>query len=415
MSIQDLIAQLRGSTASGVAAAVVVALVALVVFGAVAAVLRVLRANSPAGHLEALLSQRVARRRPSRWLVRLVPVASVLALLVLFGGSMGLPAACSQCHRDDREATALASSAHKGVACMACHGLRGAAGPARQLVTYARWLTVYSVTQRDPAPAGAFVDANACLACHSGIAKTVVSHGIRVRHSDFAAGVVRGPGPGVACGQCHNSTAHGTSMTRPTVPTMGGCVLCHDGTKAPAACPTCHVQDLGLAYTPTKHLPKVLITPQAESSSCYQCHAEKPCLTCHGVTMPHPPGWVRAPGVASGPNLHARPGFANRDVCWRCHYSGKQVFVPSAASCSGASGSCHGLLGSMHGGKAWIAEHGLEATGRKTGTNAACYDCHATDFCSMCHTDSFAKLYNPKVGPDHYKRDIPPSPQDLRY
>jgi hypothetical protein len=51
-----------------------------------------------------------------------------------------------------------------------------------------------------------------------------------------------------------------------------------------------------------------------------------------------------------------------------------------------------------------VREHGLQATGQKTGTLADCGPCHgpAKDFCVFCHEASIVERYAPRVGPDNY-------------
>jgi len=122
--------------------------------------------------------------------------------------------------------------------------------------------------------------------------------------------------------------------------------------------------------------------------------------------MPHPQGWAEAdPTALPVESRHQREGFANRDACFRCHYDGDDIFVGSEKSCS-----CHGLLGTMHGGKAWIREHSLQATGQKTGQFADCRLCHGGNWCAYCHPPAYNELLNPRLGPDEYTRDVPLPP-----
>jgi hypothetical protein len=129
--------------------------------------------------------------------------------------------------------------------------------------------------------------------------------------------------------------------------------------------------------------------------------------------MPHPEGWSSEDGRWGRSGVfHAREGFADRELCWRCHFSNDRPFERPASRAGFLSTSdgctCHGAFGPMHGGEAWIAEHGLQATGRKTGELAECYMCHdGRYFCDMCHEPSMKERYNPRNGPDNYRRDEP--------
>jgi len=46
---------------------------------------------------------------------------------------------------------------------------------------------------------------------------------------------------GLQCKDCHFNVVH-TSEGGTPVPPMGVCAMCHDGTKAPNECSTCHRQ-----------------------------------------------------------------------------------------------------------------------------------------------------------------------------
>jgi hypothetical protein len=398
MRLQEALSRARDAFLGGGQgqALLVVAVVLLLVAVVVSAVAYIGYLMSPRGRLQSLLQQRSTSKRRANWVLRLgVPL---LLLLAVAGGDwyIGRPATCARCHTDGKQATALAQSPHKGVECGDCHTPAGATGTLRAGVAYARWVWVYGTTKKVPEPKGGSVDPGACMRCHADIADVVkVRNGIRVRHKDFV-------GAGARCGDCHNSTAHPDAVASPSAPRMSACIACHDGVNARAECPTCHVADVA-GPTPGRGFTK--LTTSGAFDSCYSCHEEKPCLRCHGVSMPHPPGWgPDADGHGAG---HARDGFARREVCWRCHFAKGKPFVASNESCP-----CHGLRGAMHGGEPWIKEHGLEATGRKTGSNARCFDCHSDTLCDLCHDPSFRASYRPIPGNDNYTRDIPPSKYD---
>lgn len=384
MRPQELFAVLRDRVASSGGQGLLVGFAVLLIVGTIVAIaLYVFYSRSPRARVAAMLRESASSvdAQASRWAIRLLVPAILIGALFAADAYFSRPSTCASCHREGGYQKALKASPHSSVACMECHAPSGPGSFVRRQATYSRWVAVYGVTKKAPEPRPGSVDSGSCLECHGNVSSgTVVSNGIRVRHSDILDA-------GGECGDCHNTTAHPGAVKRPSEPSMDQCLPCHDGTKASAECSSCHVKDV--AFTPaTKrgYAPRKL----ADSwDSCYRCHEEKPCLKCHGVTMPHPPGWGPDTRTFKGAG-HAREGFVNREVCWRCHYAKGKPFQPAEEACR-----CHGLLGDFHNGKAWIKEHGLEATGQRGGANARCFDCHGQDFCDLCHDASYRKRYNP--------------------
>jgi nitrate/TMAO reductase-like tetraheme cytochrome c subunit len=381
MSAADIISLVRDRLLSGGSLGIIVAAVgaaALVVL----AVLLVTLTRSSARDLEDLLEER-AQEKPAApvWTMWLAIVVLLGAALVGGNTYLSRSEACLNCHEKQRYAGALDESVHKGVACIKCHAVRGPMGFARQNLDYARWIVVYGTQKRVPQPAAAPIDQRACTACHPDVPrKTLTANGIRVRHSDILEA-------GFACIDCHSGSAH--TVKRARTPRMDTCVVCHDGKQASAECSTCHVRDV--AYTPAVQRGFSKLKIAGAPDSCYQCHDEKPCLRCHGVRMPHPAGWSPnqdSPRAAG----HARDGFANRRVCWRCHFGSGSALAPADDACA----PCHATLtGGFHGGEAWVREHGLEATGQRSGPYAACFSCHDQGLCDMCHPSSYRARYDP--------------------
>ena len=176
---------------------------------------------------------------------------------------------------------------------------------------------------------------------------------------------------------------------------MAACTRCHNGTKVSYECSTCHERDVA-ANSDIATFEKVRLTDA--KGACYTCHQEAKCTSCHGTVMPHPQGWMTSTGYPG----HAREGFANRQMCFRCHFEGSSPGSGTDQSCM-----CHGLLNDQHGGAAWVKEHGLQATGQKPGAYARCFDCHSYGICDACHPASYTSRYNPVTGPDNYTRDVP--------
>jgi len=411
--VRDFIVTIRQWLTSGDSGPILVAIVLVaVLLSVILVVVFVLYARTPKGRVSALLDDRAEGEDWSRWAVRLVPLVVIVLAVVLFETQADNPAQCLKCHTQAAWGTAVEQGPHAGGDCLDCHGATGPLSLVTDIVTYARWTVVYTLEKTESTSTPGFVQPDACLRCHGAIVRgTVESRGIKVRHSDFLE-------TGSRCSDCHNAIAHGDLVAQPTVPTMSACIVCHDGEEASQECAYCHAADpLELASLDAR-VPRSLAMGTGD---CYVCHDEAPCLACHGVRMPHPEGWSDEAGRAgeSG-EFHARQGFENREVCWRCHFSNDRPFERPESrghfreTPDGCT--CHGSFGTMHGGAAWVEEHGLQATGEKTGQFSDCYTCHdARYFCAMCHDASMQERYDPRGGPDAYRRDIPLPPGYWEY
>ncbi len=400
--LQDFITTLRSSLSSAdtirnaILAFVLLLLVALAVGGTI----YFMRLSSPKGRLDELLKERAEGEFSYRWPYRLLVLPLIVLAFVGASSYMSRETGCGQCHGREMIKT-LASSPHKGIACMSCHSSQGFTAPLRQAVTYSRWLYAYSESRKPPKLEGSDVDERACLGCHGVVRRaTVARNGIKVRHSDFLNN-------GSRCAECHSATAHGDSVVQATRPSMSGCLICHNGQTASSDCVTCHVQDPLEKVPEGRGFAKVQLDTSKQKQTCFRCHDPAPCYRCHGLQMPHPEGWTR---TSTGPNKHARIAFeTNRQVCWRCHFKGNKVFEPDHEACK----PCHnpGLALRIHGGAGWLKEHGPEAVGQKPGVFAACFDCHIQTLCDDCHPASYRERYKPVTGYDSYTREVPLDPE----
>jgi hypothetical protein len=383
--VQELIVRIRqvlivsGETGRFVLVAIAIVAALVVIFGGLAHYSR----STPRGRVRRLLDEvaDVPSADNSVWVVRIGVPLLFLAALVGANVYAGQPSTCSQCHSSEQEAAALALSPHAELACMKCHTPGGFTGVVSRNVTYVRWFVTWAIVQQEPDPSAGSVGNAACLRCHRGVTDGVITaRGIRVRHSDFLES-------GSRCRDCHNSTAHPNAVKEPSVPSMDHCVVCHDGDTASSECTGCHVQDVAMKPEEERGYSKLRIS--GGDDACYQCHDEAPCIRCHGVRMPHPAGW--SPNERLEPGYgHARDGFANREVCWRCHFAKGKPLVPANEACA-----CHGLFGKMHNGASWVKEHGLQATGVRSGSKADCFFCHGGDLCERCHPPSYRERYAP--------------------
>jgi hypothetical protein len=417
MSAQVFAERLRGGlSANGTGIILVVSILVVLIVLAVGTVY-VLRLLSPKGKLDLLLEGRAERAGGrNRWVPRIIITSVVLASLFGMQSYLWQPATCASCHRDVAYNKTLRTSVHRDITCADCHRQAGPGSLLGNAATYARWGWAGGMLNIKPKASeqALSVQPSACLRCHNEILNsTMTVNGIRVRHSDFV-------GAGSSCIECHGATTHQLVDALKTKPTMNKCIPCHDGKRAPSKCTECHTKDFGVTSA-SKRRTIATVNIAGEWNSCYTCHAVQPCSSCHGVVMPHPPGFVPAnpdsiangqavPGSQIPAGSHARDGFQRRELCWRCHHEPGKAFVPGEASCR-----CHGLLGSMHGGQAWVKEHGLQATGVKAGTLSGCSNCHSSpeSFCTFCHDPSMALRYNPlPPGPDTYTRDQPQDGSD---
>ena len=405
MSLQDILVNIQsGVSQGGTGITLVAAAVILIVLVVAGVAVYVSYAFSPRGRIDALLGSRTRTKR-NPWPLRGVIVALLICTPIALSYYASRPSTCARCH-DTTAQTRLNKTAHRKLECMQCHGSPGVMGPLNNQISYAGWTWAYYVENRKTTTPVLvnLVDSEKCLRCHSSVLSGVSqNNGIRVRHSDFLS-------QGASCGECHDDVAHSDPATV-VGPSMKACVSCHDGKKAPSECKTCHIQDIAISQSTVSEMQTQRIKISGSYNVCYSCHDPKPCLRCHGVMMPHPPGWGPSNAATStgGSGTHPLEGFTNREACFRCHFAPGQPFVGSNASCT-----CHGFLGTMHGGPVWVKEHGLEASGQKTGQLSNCSICHVVpDFCMHCHPQSIMSKYKPiGSGPDNYTRQYNPTPQE---
>lgn len=403
IQIRDVVARADMTLSIVMAFAVVLAIVMIVL-----AAIFISRMYTPRGRLDLLLESRAPEKSVNPWITRAVVILVLVTVAVATTWYAERPESCMTCHQDPTYSEGLAESAHASVTCASCHRSSGVTARADDLVRYSGWLWAhyFEAEQVDPG-AGAYVDPRRCLGCHGAVREGVIEvRGVKVRHQDFLD-------LGTDCLTCHGDAGHASVRGVQGQPVMNSCMSCHNDESASAACDVCHVQDPGIRAVAARggQMNTVGIRP----TDCYGCHAEPACNECHGVTMPHPEGfsfpppegvgirygqqWAPQAGSGFPPGSHARDGFVNRELCFRCHHAPGRVFEPDDSGCW-----CHGLFGFMHGGPAWIAEHGLQATGQKTGTLSQCAGCHGVPeaHCGFCHPPEYAARYNPRFGPDNY-------------
>ena len=193
---------------------------------------------------------------------------------------------------------------------------------------------------------------------------------------------------------------------------MGKCLGCHDGERASTECTLCHTEDVSTTVLAERE-EMATVRLETNSGDCYACHQQERCTSCHGITMPHPAGWYPGepkPGGAGAAGTHVKQGFAQRELCYRCHFDSKPFERPQ----KGCGPKCHKQPYGLHGGVGWVKEHGLQATGQKGGRAADCFFCHAQTLCEDCHDASYTARVNPTgTGLDNYPREMPWPPEQL--
>lgn len=227
---------------------------------------------------------------------------------------------------------------------------------------------------------------------------------------------------GIGCDACHEGVENVDLATvANSLPTMGTCLACHDGSShtfkkkgkevavvAPAECATCHItQPDGRLKT---DLPGGVLMPEGwyfgdahddawlkghalvsstDEQSCQNCHTPQDCLDCHnGVSKPlkiHPNNWILTHPISS---RRSDPGCASchksQTFCTDCHTTmgvggddgfygrtnPKLQFHPDGWNTSRGDMNHH----------AWQAQRNIRA----------CASCHTEATCLQCHAGTGA-------------------------
>lgn len=287
--------------------------------------------------------------------VAVIAGAALIAIAVVMGVFAAVsrrPAYCRSCHEMGRDYRSWGQSNHRGFECPNCHQEPGIFGYVN-FKTRELNMVLARATKQYPRPISADVANASCLQCHgTDIMRPMTISGLRVRHSDMVEA-------GYKCVQCHNTAGHGAAVLNARQPSMDQCSTCHDGQKVFSTCSRCHVVDIGREVGTPSDYPAAHLPPL---TTCRGCHAIEKCNRCHGLELPHPPGWLSS-------LRHAMPaGFERKELCAACH---SEVFC----------GQCHtDFLGH---GPQWKSQHGAAGPYNQQG----CLGCHirTTNICAICH------------------------------
>ncbi len=300
-------------------------------------------------------ARRIRVKRKGLWRHRLATIALVCTGTLLALGiacmSPWVSARCVTCHGAARAVTSWRQGDHSNVACFGCHaspGLMGSLARVAELAGRGLW------SGEATGGASAAVYPRSCLTCHGDVLKEVVGGSVSMRHVDVYEA-------GFPCERCHPDAGHEGQLRagRLGVSRMGTCLACHDGSRAAAACETCHLRAPLDSTDATR--PAGVPTP-IRCTGCHGAQATTRCIACHGLELPHPPAFMK---------VHARTSSRNPALCAKCHET-----ASAQRPCA-----CH-TEENLHGTyDRWFPIHGPAAASSQ---RAACR-CHSGSFCEFCH------------------------------
>ncbi len=338
--------------------AVLVIGVGVVLLIAVLLLIGIAFVSGEAARAGAVTETRRRRVRREAWVVAAAWMIASSALV--FSGNLALTdrLTCLRCHVDRLEAAIEHSTPHTEVGCADCHAAPGVAGRLALGIQTASDLLLAS-TGTGMGIAGRLPSSEACLRCHSGVTEGTVSKIVRVSHAQFTRDAT------FRCLDCHGSVGHGPRGEPDDRPRMTLCLRCHDGETASAHCALCHPGGITDVRGVSKYdYPQVKLPPV---TTCEGCHSMERCDACHGLRLPHPPGW------ATGPKHGRAAAFERRALCRKCHERND-----CATDChphGAAPGDSHPAD--------WRTQHGVSDSPE---AQQACRACHFPGFgCRMCH------------------------------
>jgi hypothetical protein len=281
---------------------------------------------------------------------------------------------CTRCHAAGREPQAAGHGRMflRQEDCRRCHRQMRTASPHP-----AGWLRTHGPAVRSQAPVGRLpLAATAeCRTCH---APTECSscHGLAMPHpADWPVTHTRAAQRNRSlCNRCHTASycrdCHGIDLPHPQnwVPRRHQAVarqnraLCNNCHTA-WFCRACHKVDMPHpAGWRQQHGPEV----EAQPTVCVRCHQQSECLVCHEKKPPssHTADWNKR---------HGRVVQEGSPLCQACH---------------GACQSCHGIT--MPHPAGWLPSgHGAEASFQEA---SRCFRCHERKYCQQCHEEEVPKV-----------------------
>lgn len=202
-------------------------------------------------------------------------VLVVLGVLVVLAVALLLPVYltstprfCGNCHIMDQYVASWEKSTHNRTGCVSCHVEPGFWNlVANQIVVSKNiYLNVFGKAQM-PEEIRSATNQN-CLqrSCHTTNRVVSSSGDLLMPHKDHVEA------RGLQCKDCHFNVVH-TSTGGTSKPPMGVCAMCHNGTSAPDACTTCHVNPPSAQVAhPDLALQSHAAIGKGRALDCYSCH-----------------------------------------------------------------------------------------------------------------------------------------------
>jgi len=286
-----------------------------------------------------------------------------------------------------RSCTTLATSAHKGLACTACHAGPGGTLGYRIALVGDFYVSLFSKPDAPIFSRLAQPSRQACLACHTYDWSMDSARTSKVPHPAH----LRVAAETRDCVTCHRWIGHEeTYMHQHTkMPFSVVCASfgCHVGFKPATDCKNCHHQ-LQQSLDTWKQVHPQVVRSYGANACLEQCHNADQCRTCHTTgKTPVFPGVINASTVSAIEAAHVKPNwltehgtFALQDQskCLTCHVT--------LAECQ----DCHSHRPAFHGtdNTAWIGTgHEKLATDKRR-----CFECHEPTECNACHQQFGAKV-----------------------
>jgi nitrate/TMAO reductase-like tetraheme cytochrome c subunit len=306
-----------------------------------------------------------AIRVRARYLVLILIALAFVGVVVIYLpiALTSVPSFCNRCHSMAEPVAQWEASTHANVNCTSCHVDPGIVKNLEHKVlalkeVYLEWFGTGAM----PADIKQPKNAN-CLQCHNADRTVSPGGGIKIPHQEHVEM------QGLRCTDCHFNVVHSRRGTPGGPPPMDVCYMCHDGSKAPNACSTCHVnppseQEAHPLSALENHGKLALERPE----DCYRCHsaASNFCKDCHS----RPPATHQLLDwrYTHQPVVEAR----GRESCLGCH---------TEEYCQ----KCHKVSHPPNWGQTHVqsARGGMEA----------CAVCHSTGFCNACHLGKGLPLY----------------------
>jgi len=335
--------------------------------------------------------QKVYRRRR----LTAATVLVIVFVVLLMGTALGAAhltsgsGMCQRCHEMQPYYQSWQHSAHRSLECAQCHIPSGTVGLLLSKIGALREVYVHVAGEGAmPLQVDTKVPRATCLSCHPEPTDAIYATS-SFAHGAHASGV---------CSDCHRGLFHPAAPPAKPVPAtaklgaMDNCLTCHDGTKAPEACSTCHKAphkasgECGACHTPKSWSQPVALDASVSREACLACHPKLKDVTLKNSTFSHAAHESEACADCHDKQLHPGKKGATRvsmASCLTCHDG---TSAPKTCStCHVAPHKASGECGMCHTAKNWTPVSAAEAAKRGFDHPFALKGRHATLKCASCH------------------------------